>query len=154
MNNKIPFPDILSILESQAAKIPHRVAIVGHNHVSLNFGDLYNQVQVLASQILSRSKIKGHAHTLRTAIVLPNGPEMSKTLLASSVSGAAVPLNPSYTEYEFSEYFNQAKVTSIITIPGFSIACERAARQNNLPIFSFEELSNMDMKFVLIAEEC
>ena len=142
MNSKIAFTDILSLLRNKAKKTPLKIAIVGRDFKEISFKDLNEQVAAFATRLLSHSKQKNKLIPLRTAIVLPNGPDMSKTLLASCVTGAAVPLNPAYTEFEFSEYFRQAKVTSLVTLKGFAPACERAANQNGLPIINLEELSD------------
>jgi len=142
VNSKIAFTDILSLLRNKAKKTPLKIAIVGRDFKEISFKDLNEQVAAFATRLLSHSKQKNKLIPLRTAIVLPNGPDMSKTLLASCVTGAAVPLNPAYTEFEFSEYFRQAKVTSLVTLKGFAPACERAANQNGLPIINLEELSD------------
>lgn len=142
MNTKIAFPDILSLLRAKATEIPRKAAIVGRDFKEISFLDLYEQVEAFATQLVAHSKQKNKSKSLRTAIVLPNGPDMSKILLATCVSGAGIPLNPAYTEFEFSEYFRQAKVTSVVTIMGFAPACEKAAKQNGLPIINLEELSN------------
>jgi acyl carrier protein len=134
-------PDILSLLRRQAAVNPDRAAIVGRLSKQIKFADLATKVELMASNLLACAEPSDTSQRLRTAIVLPNGPDMSLTLLAASISGAAVPLNPAYTEAEFSEYLLQCQASCLVAIRGFAPACERAAERHNLPIVSFEDIA-------------
>ncbi|MGR3290751.1 MAG: AMP-binding protein, partial [Paracoccaceae bacterium] len=97
-------PDILSLLRHQASTNSEKAAIVSRHFKQINFADLATKVELMASNLLARAELEDTSQRLRTAIVLPNGSDMSLTLLAASVSGAAVPLNPSYTEAELFGY--------------------------------------------------
>ena len=77
------------LLDAGAGRDP---AIVTPDGSVLSHADLRAEVDRLAGRL----RALGIGTADRIAIVLPNGPEMAVTFLASSLTGCAAPLNPKY----------------------------------------------------------
>jgi acyl-CoA synthetase (AMP-forming)/AMP-acid ligase II len=67
------------------------------------------------------------------ASVFPNGAEAVLAFLSSAVAGCAAPLNPGYTEHEFSFYLNDVN-PSILLVPPGKASAARSARPSGTRI--------------------
>jgi acyl-CoA synthetase (AMP-forming)/AMP-acid ligase II len=75
--------------------------IIGEDGTALTYHQLASRVEALAGRLASAGVRRGD----RVALSLPNGPEYIQLLLAITALGAAAaPLNPAYTESEFTFY--------------------------------------------------
>jgi acyl-CoA synthetase (AMP-forming)/AMP-acid ligase II len=75
--------------------------IVGEDGQVLTYAQLASRVETLAGRLAMAGVRRGD----RVALSLPNGPEYIQVLLAITALGAAAaPLNPAYTEPEYSFY--------------------------------------------------
>lgn len=128
------FPDILTLLRCRAALHPDAPALECVTHgETLTYGSLLERVEAEGRALLA-------AGGRRIAIVLPNGGEMSATLLAAACAGTALPFNPALTEAEFAAYFGETHVDLLIAVPDLSQGAMRVAQSMGLPTFSPQEL--------------
>ena len=118
--------DVLSLLEHGAATRGDSVAIEAvagpdgrgvATGETLTHGELFGLVNGMARR-LRETGVRGGRGGSRVAIVLPNGPDLSVAMLAASVAGIAVPLNPAYRKDEFEAYFRQAGVSFLVVRDG------------------------------------
>ncbi len=88
-------------------------ALLAPDRTELTFRTLREQVYALAEHLASIG-LGGN----RIAVVMENGPDLVLSLLAASLCGTAVPLNPKYRAEEFSFYYEDANVKGLIAVPG------------------------------------
>ena len=92
---------------------------------AVSFGQLGEIVEILAARLASLGVGKGDC----VALALSPGPEFVELLLAIATLGAAVaPLNPSYSEPEFSFYLDDLKPRALLLAEG-ELEAARKARQ-------------------------
>lgn len=124
-----PFSDILTLLRAQGETYGDRIALEAGSEKRIAYRQLLNDVEHLAADTHARIREKVTADKLRIAIVLPNGLEMSVSLLAMASISAALPFNPTYTLSEFESYFAETGVHALLTkgntIPAARTAAER-----------------------------
>ena len=90
----------------------------------LSYGQLATVVDKLAEEFASVGVENGD----RVALALPPGPEFIELLLAiSSLGAAAAPLNPAYSEPEFSFYLEDLRPRALLLPHGELEAARRAA---------------------------
>jgi oxalate---CoA ligase len=98
--------------------------VPGDDHV-LTYAQVAASVEALASQLAAAGVRAGD----RVAFTLPNGPEFVLLLLAiTSLGAAAAPLNPAYTETEFT-FFLTDIAPRVFLIPAGRITAAAAAAQ-------------------------
>jgi acyl-CoA synthetase (AMP-forming)/AMP-acid ligase II len=97
---------------------------------ALTYGQLTATVDELAAELASLGVERGD----RVALALPAGPEFVELLLAiSSLGAAAAPLNPSYTEPEFSFYLGDLRPRALL-LPRGELAAARDAAQAGMTV--------------------
>ena len=100
-----------------------RALIVADTGEALSYGQLAARVETLARGLAGLGVRRGD----RVALALPNGPDIVLLLLAITALGAAAaPLNPAYTETEFSFYLSDIAPRLMLT-PASGIAAASAA---------------------------
>lgn len=87
-------------------------ALLAPDHRELTFHTLRRQIHTLAQRLVSFG-LGGE----RIAIVMESGPNLVISLLAASICGTAVPLNPKYRTAEFSFFYEDADVKGLIAVP-------------------------------------
>jgi acyl-CoA synthetase (AMP-forming)/AMP-acid ligase II/acyl carrier protein len=107
---------IASVLAQAAAARPATAAIELPGGATIGAADLFERVMTAAAE-LQRQGSRGGASASRVAIVLPNGPDLSLTMLAAASVGTAVPLNPAYRREEYEAYFRIARVDVLLVDP-------------------------------------
>lgn len=111
--NSSPFPDLYSLLRTQAQLRGADIALEsGVDGSSLSYEMLFREVSRMMQVLIERGLSAGMENS-RVAIVMPNGLEMSLALLTASCAGVAVPFNPAFQESEFHAYFKETGVSSI-----------------------------------------
>ncbi len=132
-----------TIFEVLAAGDPKAPAILAPGQTAVAFAGLHDTVLRLAGQLRSLGISKAD----RVAIVLPNGPEMAITFLATASCATAAPLNPKYREEEFRFYLEDLGAKAVITRPGEALEAH-AATPRGTKLLSLEGLSNgLDLKY-------
>lgn len=108
MHEKIDLtlPELLAHGESDAP------ALLAPDRTELTFHMLREQVYALVERLASLG-LAGD----RIAIVMENGPDLALSLLAASICGTAVPLNPKYRGAEFTFFYEKANVKGLIASP-------------------------------------
>ena len=69
----------------------------------------------------------------RIAIVLPNGPEMATSFIASAIVATAAPLNPAYKDAEFEFYLSDLKAKAIIVAADTESPARTVAKRLGVP---------------------
>lgn len=104
---------VLTLPELLARGAADAPALLAPGRTELTFRTLREQVYALAERLASLG-MGGD----RIAVVMENGPDLVLSLLAASVCGTAVPLNPKYRAQEFSFYYRDGNVKGLIAAPG------------------------------------
>jgi acyl-CoA synthetase (AMP-forming)/AMP-acid ligase II len=107
-------PQSSTIAKLLAARSGPSEAISGLDAAPLTYAALLGQVEQTAES-LNRF---GVGRNDRVAIVLPNGPEMATTFLATSSCATAAPLNPAYRADEFEFYLSDLDAKALIVERG------------------------------------
>ena len=100
-------------LRRLAEATPNAPAILAPGQGSLSHHQLWEHICEVATKLNSMGVGRGD----RVAIVLPNGPAMATSFLAVGACATCAPLNPSYSESEFSYYFTDLSVKALIVHP-------------------------------------
>jgi oxalate---CoA ligase len=108
MNRPLVPPDTVAALLATNDTGP---ALITVSDESIDHAALWTAVDRLAEQLRQAGLGPGD----RTAIVLPNGPEMALVLLAAMSAGCAAPLNPKYREDEFRFYLDDLRAAALVT---------------------------------------
>ena len=80
----------------------------------------YGVLRKLSVEIGHQLHSCGLGRTDRVAIVLPNGPEMAAAFITLAQWVVTAPLNPLYTQDEFSFYFKDLKSKAVVLPEGYS----------------------------------
>ena len=92
------------------------------------YASLSATVDRLAGQLRALGLNRGDT----VGLVLPNGPEMATTFLATAACVVAAPLNPSYRTAEFRYYFKDLKAKAVIASGKGSAEAAEALSPNTL----------------------
>src|SRR5258706_5496865 len=106
---------VLDLLDHQAAHRGNATALEAAAAGSLTYSELLSKVTEFAQALSFRGVRRGS----RVAIVLPNGIELAVSMLAVSSIAASVPLNPVYRRDEDKAYFDEIRVTQLLTLKDF-----------------------------------
>ncbi len=118
---------ILDLIRGQCAGAP---AVGAPDRAWLTYRDLV----ALADATLARVNAMGMGRGDRVAIVLPNGPEMATAFVTLAACCDTAPLNPAYTEDEFSFYMNDLKVGLLVVPAGDEGPAVAAARGRGIAL--------------------
>ena len=104
---------------------PDRTAlIVPDTGQTISYAQAADRVETLARRLADLGARRGD----RVAFALPNGPDVVLLLLAVTALGAAAaPLNPAYTEAEFSFHLTDIAPRLTLIPAGAGVACSAAA---------------------------
>ena len=111
--------DVWDILQQGA---PGDDALVVPGGPRFSYQELRDEVQRAAEGLGAL----GIGHNDAVASVFPNGAEAVLVFLASALAGCAAPLNPGYTESEFSFYLNDVSASVLLVPPGKAEAARSA----------------------------
>jgi oxalate---CoA ligase len=90
----------------------------------ISFGTLRAEIDELAGKLAAAGVRRGD----RVGLVIPNGPQFVRWLLAATLLGAcAAPLNPSYTGEEFAFYLEDLLPRFVLSSSGAASAARRPA---------------------------
>ena len=105
-------------------------ALVAPERPNLNYKQLRQQIIDLAAQLNKFGIGRGD----RIAIAMTNGPEMVVTFLAAAMCGTAAPLNPKYSQAEFTFYYEDLNASALIILDEGIPAAKAALTDNMLLI--------------------
>jgi acyl-CoA synthetase (AMP-forming)/AMP-acid ligase II len=101
----------------------------------------YGSLRRLIASIVASLNAAGIGRNDRVAIVLPNGPGMACAFLGVAAGATAAPLNPAYTEDEFSFYLSDLGTKALIVESGSESPVIASAKKLGIPVIAFETLS-------------
>src|SRR5204863_1877309 len=102
----------------------------------------FQQLRRLTARIVASLNAKSISRNDRVAIVLPNGPDMACTFLGAAAGATAAPLNPAYTEDEFTFYLSDLKARALIVEAGSTSPAIDCAARLGIEVIAFEALDN------------
>jgi acyl-CoA synthetase (AMP-forming)/AMP-acid ligase II len=119
-----------TLLEAGAG--PAAAFVTPEDGVTLTYAQLADRVEALARGLAGAGVRRGD----RVALTLPNGPEFVQIILAATLLGAAAaPLNPAYTETEFTFYLEDiAPRLLLVPAAGGPRAAVTAAGSASVPL--------------------
>ena len=128
---------------------PAAIAISAPDRPDLTFAGLRTQVARTAETLNRFGLGRGD----RIAIVLPNGPEMAVTFLASAGDATAAPLNPAYRSDEFDFYLTDLCAKAVIVQAGMDSPVREVARNRGIPLLTLTpSLTEPAGRFTLAAD--
>ena len=127
--NYTVYRDIPEIISAQAAATPGAVALEEGGR-GLTYGELGELVLSLSADLRSA----GVSRQDRVAVVIPNGRDMSTTLLGVCSTAIAAPLNPAYQESEFADYFREIRVSWLVIRQGCKTPARAAAAKMGIRV--------------------
>ena len=113
-----------------AAGAPDAIAIRAPGRTPLT----YSRLRTFVGETVHTLRGLGAARNERVAIVLPNGPEMAVSFLATASGCTAAPLNPAYRADEFEFYLNDLAARLLIVEAGKPSPAIEVARRLGVPI--------------------
>lgn len=96
----------------------------------------YGAFDALCADVASALRARGLARNDKLAIVLPNGPEMAASFVATASAVTAAPLNPAYREDEFHFYMDDLKARALLVEENSASPAIAAARRLGIPILT------------------
>ena len=106
------------------------IAVSGVDRSDLSYRDLRTQLELTVTS-LNNTDI---GRNDRVAIVLPNGPEMATAFLSIACCATTAPLNPAYTQDEFSFYLSDLEAKALVVQQGSDTPAVAAARERNIQV--------------------
>jgi len=103
---------VADLIAQSARLVPDSAALISEDGVVLSYRALSEKVSMLAAQLAKTVPSTGRRP--RIGIVLPNGPDLSVTLLAGAIAGECTPFNPALTAAEFKRYFSQTRISALV----------------------------------------
>lgn len=128
--NSYLFESVHDLLVRQAQRHGDAIAIETVATTALSHAGLLARVTALMQALHSRGIRRG----ARVAIVLPNGMEFGVSMLSVSSMATAVPLNPAYRRDEYRAYFDEIRVSHLLTLERFPSEARAVAEERKLPI--------------------
>src|SRR6478735_7981233 len=102
-------PGSLTLRQLLSAGRDDAVAIAAPEREHITF----NRLRKIIEQTIAALNDGGVGRNDRVAIVLPNGPDMACAFLGVACGATAAPLNPAYTEDEFTFYLSDIRAKAL-----------------------------------------
>jgi acyl-CoA synthetase (AMP-forming)/AMP-acid ligase II len=106
----------------------------------------HQQLRATVDRLAHQLRLAGLGPNDRIAVVLPNGPEMALTLLATMAVACVAPLNPNYREDEFRFYLDDLRAAALVTSGGIAPAAEVAAGPETRIVYVRGEAFSIDIR--------
>jgi len=129
------YPSIPEMIRMQGSVRANETALEEEGRGDLTYAELNRLVVSLAGD-LRRAGVK---RSDRVAVVIPNGREMSTTLLGVCSAAIAAPLNPAYQEGEFADYFREIRVSYLVVRRGVASPARAAAAKMGIKMLELTE---------------
>jgi acyl-CoA synthetase (AMP-forming)/AMP-acid ligase II/acyl carrier protein len=129
--------NVMALLSHSAKVYADHIAIKSIDGLDFQYKTLFDEVVSVAKGLyIPELPLR------RIAVISPNGSEMSIALLATVCAGVAVPLNPTYTASEYSDYFRIAHVDALLIVGSKDHPATIVAREMELDIYELQQLRN------------
>jgi oxalate---CoA ligase len=112
------------------ARNPGATAISASGRADLTYG----MFATLCDETAAALRARGLARNDKLAIMLPNGPDMAASFLATAAAVTAAPLNPAYREDEFHFYMDDLKARALLVEEGSTSPAIAAAHRLGIPV--------------------
>jgi acyl-CoA synthetase (AMP-forming)/AMP-acid ligase II/acyl carrier protein len=99
----------------------------------------YGRLSFLVSALVGDLRAAGVKREDRVALVIPNGRDMSTTLLGVCSAAIAAPLNPAYQESEYADYFREIRVSFLVIRRGVDSPARVAAAKMGIRMIELTE---------------
>jgi acyl-CoA synthetase (AMP-forming)/AMP-acid ligase II len=113
----------------------------------------FDQLRRLTARIVASLNAKSISRNDRVAIVLPNGPDMACTFLGVASGATAAPLNPAYTEDEFTFYLSDIRAKALIVEAGSTSPAIGCAKNLGIQVIELEMLCSSIASEPIFAKE-
>ena len=113
----------------------------------------FDQLRRLTARIVASLNAKSISRNDRVAIVLPNGPDMACTFLGVTSGATAAPLNPAYTEDEFTFYLSDIRAKALIVEAGSTSPAIGCAKNLGIEVIELEMLCSSIASEPIFARE-
>lgn len=114
------------------AREPGRTALSASGQADLTYGLFAALCETTAAALRAR----GLARNDKLAIVLPNGPDMAASFVATAAAVTAAPLNPAYREDEFHFYMDDLGAKALLVEEGSASPAIAAAKRLGIPVLT------------------
>jgi acyl-CoA synthetase (AMP-forming)/AMP-acid ligase II len=116
----------------------HAAFVVPDDGQVISYGEVANRIETLAGRLAAAGVKRGD----RVALTLPNGPDFVQLLLAVTLLGAAAaPLNPAYTEPEFTFYLEDVAPRLLLLPASRPAAAAAAAAATGTPVLAVADVA-------------
>jgi acyl-CoA synthetase (AMP-forming)/AMP-acid ligase II/acyl carrier protein len=136
---------LYALLAARAAQDPDAPAIMAVSGAALSYGELLALIDETGAALNRRGLGRGDA----VALVAGNGPVMATAFLAIASSAVCAPLNPAYTQDEFSFYLGDLQAKALILEAGGPPAAARAAQALDIPVITLRPRGGQEGRFQL-----
>ena len=113
----------------------------------------FEQLRRLTAGIVASLNAKSISRNDRVAIVLPNGPDMACTFLGVASGATAAPLNPAYTEDEFTFYLSDIRAKALIVEAGSTSPAIGCAKNLGIEVIELDMLCSSIASEPIFAKE-
>src|SRR5438552_2042255 len=134
----VPISSLPQLLEFQAERIPDVPAILAPGRAPLKYRQLYQQIEHTARTLRGM----GISRQDRVVVVLPNGPEMAVTIIATAASAVCAPINPAYEAEELGRYFAHLRPRALIVQAGIDSPARRVALAHGTRVLELSPTSH------------
>jgi acyl-CoA synthetase (AMP-forming)/AMP-acid ligase II/acyl carrier protein len=134
---------IYNALATVSRKHAHAIALNVPGRESYTYEQLFLRINQIAECLIDQGV--SQASLNRVAIVMPNSPEMSISVLGVALVATAVPFNPSYTEEEYLFYLQQSN-SDFLLIDDQQSEALKAAVKLDIKVIKFKELAEFSAK--------
>ena len=114
------------------ARSPETIAVSAAGRSDLSYGAL----AALCEETRVALRARGLARNDKLAIVLPNGPDMAASFVATACAVTAAPLNPAYREDEFHFYMDDLRARALLVEEGSASPAIAAAHRLKIPVLT------------------
>ena len=118
---------LAALLESGRDSAP---AIGAPERQALTHGEL----RALCKRTVDSLNAMGIGRGDRVAMLLPNGPEMAASFIATACGATTAPLNPAYRTEEFEFYLSDLNAKALVILKGMESPALTVAAARNIPI--------------------
>src|SRR3954470_19718344 len=121
-----------------AGQPAHPAFVVPDDGQVLSYAEAADRVETLGGRLAAAGLQRGD----RVAVTLPNSPDFVQLLLAITLLGAAAaPLNPAYTEPEYTFYLEDVAPRLLLMPAGMPPAATAAAAATGTPVLGIADVA-------------
>jgi acyl-CoA synthetase (AMP-forming)/AMP-acid ligase II len=124
------FSCLEELLAHHGRTAPDRDAILAPGCAPMTYAVLWD----CAKDTVRALRSVGVGRSDRVAVVLPDGPEAAAAIVSVATGAVCAPLNPGFTADEWQRYFDELRITALVTRPDIDSAGRAVALARGIPI--------------------